>query len=87
MIGLLPEQNVLLNEFLKKEFVPSQDQSRFLVRIILPLGTSLETTNELFKKAEAELMQHVLEELGLVWSEVAFGFLLQNVEHVDRVPA
>ena len=45
-----------LTGFLKKEFVPSQDQSRFLVRLTLPLGSSLEKTNEVFKKAEAFLM-------------------------------
>ncbi len=39
--------------FLKKEFVPSQDQSRFLVRIMMPLGTSLEKTDEIMKMAEA----------------------------------
>ncbi len=42
---------------LKKEFVPSQDQSRFLVRIVLPLGSSMGATDEVFKKAEAFLME------------------------------
>ncbi len=42
---------------LKKEFVPSQDQSRFLVRIVLPLGSSMGATDEVFKKAEKFLME------------------------------
>lgn len=46
-----------LSGLLKKEFVPPQDQSRFLTRITLPLGSSIETTDALFKKAEAYLMQ------------------------------
>ena len=46
-----------LSTFLKKEFIPPQDQSRFLARIILPLGSSIEKTDDLFKKAEAILMQ------------------------------
>jgi len=45
-----------LTKGIKKEFVPSQDQSRFLVRLVLPLGTSIEETDALFKKAEAFLM-------------------------------
>ncbi len=49
--------SLALTKTLKKEFVPSQDQSRFLARMILPLGTSMEKTNEVFKKAEALLME------------------------------
>lgn len=48
----------LLLPFLKKEFIPSQDQSRFRVQIILPLGTSMDVTDALFKQAEAFLMDH-----------------------------
>jgi HAE1 family hydrophobic/amphiphilic exporter-1 len=36
----------------RKEFVPPQDQSRFLVNIQTPLGSSLEFTDQVFKKAE-----------------------------------
>ncbi|MBI1883531.1 MAG: efflux RND transporter permease subunit [Chlamydiae bacterium] len=49
--------SLYLTTLLKKEFVPSQDQSRFLVRIMLPLGSSIGKTDELFKKAEAFLMK------------------------------
>jgi len=49
--------SLALTSILKKEFVPSQDQSRFLVRLMLPLGSSLDKTDTLFKKAEAFLMQ------------------------------
>jgi multidrug efflux pump subunit AcrB len=40
---------------LKKEMLPPQDQSRFLVRLSLPTGTSLNVTDELTKRAEAWL--------------------------------
>ncbi len=46
-----------LSMFLKKEFIPPQDQSRFLARITLPLGSSIEKTDDLFKDAEKFLMQ------------------------------
>lgn len=39
----------------RKEFVPSQDQSRMLVTIQGPLGSSLQYTDGLFQKAEAFL--------------------------------
>jgi hydrophobe/amphiphile efflux-1 (HAE1) family protein len=46
-----------LSKFLRKEFIPPQDQSRFLARITLPLGSSIEKTDSLFKEAEKLLMQ------------------------------
>lgn len=42
--------------FLRKEFVPAQDQSMFLVRIQTPIGSSMDFTNEKFKLAEAIAM-------------------------------
>lgn len=42
----------------KREFVPSQDQSRFLVRIQTPTGSSLDFTSTVFREAEARVMAH-----------------------------
>ncbi|MBK7207090.1 MAG: efflux RND transporter permease subunit [Elusimicrobia bacterium] len=44
-----------LAKSLKKEFVPSQDQSRFLIRVQTALGTSLEVTDEAMRRVEAAL--------------------------------
>ncbi len=41
---------------LKKEFVPPQDQSRFLVSVTTPMGSSLEFTDGVFKKLEKLLL-------------------------------
>ena len=41
---------------LRKEFVPPQDQSMFLVRLQTPVGSSIEYTDEKFKQAEALAM-------------------------------
>ena len=41
-----------LSVLLKKEFIPAQDQSRFLARITLPLGSSIDKTNNVFLEAE-----------------------------------
>lgn len=45
-----------LTGLVKKEFVPAQDQSRFLVRLQTPVGSSIQLTDEVVKKAEAFLM-------------------------------
>jgi hydrophobe/amphiphile efflux-1 (HAE1) family protein len=41
---------------LQSEFVPSQDQSRLMIRVQTAVGSSLEETNQLFHRAEAYLM-------------------------------
>jgi multidrug efflux pump subunit AcrB len=38
------------------EFVPSQDQSRVMVRLVAPVGSSLEEADRAFRQAEAVLM-------------------------------
>lgn len=43
-------------KFLNKEMSPAQDQSIFLARLILPVGSSLGYTDQQTKKAEAWLM-------------------------------
>ena len=60
-----------LASLLKKEFVPSQDQSRFIVRLNLPLGSSLENTDAVFKKAEEFLMKR--PEVATIFSAVGGG--------------
>jgi len=47
-LGLVP--------LLRKEFVPPQDQSMFLIRMQTPVGSSLDFTSERFKQAEAFAM-------------------------------
>lgn len=44
------------NKLLRKEFVPSQDQSMFLVSLKTPVGSSIDYTNEIFKQAEKFVM-------------------------------
>jgi HAE1 family hydrophobic/amphiphilic exporter-1 len=49
--------SLLLLKGVRKEFVPAQDQSRFLVNIQTPLGSSMDFTDSVFKKAEAVLKE------------------------------
>ncbi len=44
------------NKFLRKEFVPSQDQSMFLCSLKTPVGSSIEFTDAAFKEAEKFIM-------------------------------
>jgi|CXWL01.1.fsa_nt_gi HAE1 family hydrophobic/amphiphilic exporter-1 len=43
---------------IRKEFVPAQDQSMFLVRMETPVGSSMEFTDGKFKEAEGLLMKN-----------------------------
>jgi len=44
--------SLLFLGFLRKEFVPAQDQSMFMCRLQTPVGSSITFTDERFKKAE-----------------------------------
>ena len=48
--------SVALLPLLRKEFVPAQDQSMFLVRLQTPVGSSIDFTDKRFKAAEAFAM-------------------------------
>jgi len=42
---------------IKREFIPPQDQGRFQVRVQMPLGTSLENTDQIFKIIESKTLE------------------------------
>jgi HAE1 family hydrophobic/amphiphilic exporter-1 len=44
--------SLVFMKFLRKEFVPSQDQSMFMCRLKTPVGSSIQFTDERFKLAE-----------------------------------
>ena len=48
--------SLFLFKVVKKELMPPQDQSMLLVQLETPVGSSLEFTNEAFKKAEHYIM-------------------------------
>lgn len=58
-------------KFLNKEMSPSQDQSLFMARLIMPVGTSLSYTNQQTKKAEKWLLDR--PEVQQVYSAIG-GF-------------
>ena len=49
--------SLALTTTLKKEFLPAQDQSRFLCRVTLPLGSSIDKTDAVFRQAEDFLLK------------------------------
>jgi len=53
--GVLLASSVFAFRALQSEFVPSQDQSRLMVRVQTAVGSSLEETNQLFLRAESYL--------------------------------
>jgi HAE1 family hydrophobic/amphiphilic exporter-1 len=84
--------SLALTSALKKEFVPSQDQGRFLARITLPLGSSIEKTNNVFLEAEKFLMTR--EDIETYFSavgsfsggQVNSGFLYITMKDRDKRP-
>jgi HAE1 family hydrophobic/amphiphilic exporter-1 len=48
--------SLFITKFLKKEFVPPQDQSSLFVRLQTPAGSSIEFTDKVFREAEKRLM-------------------------------
>ena len=84
--------SLALTKVLKNEFIPPQDQSRFLARITLPLGSSIEKTDAVFKEAEKILMQR--PELETYFSavgsftggQVNTGFLYVTMKELKKRP-
>ena len=56
-------------DILGRELVPSEDQSRFLVHIICPVGSSIEQVDVLLQEVEAELTRR--EEIASLLTTVA----------------
>ncbi|HEX5037967.1 MAG TPA: efflux RND transporter permease subunit [bacterium] len=52
---LLFVASLSLTKVIRKEFVPAQDEGRFLVRIQTPIGSSMEFTDNVVKQAETFL--------------------------------
>jgi len=48
--------SLLSIRFLRQEFIPSQDMSRFTIRFQTPVGTSLDATDRYFRRIESFLM-------------------------------
>jgi HAE1 family hydrophobic/amphiphilic exporter-1 len=77
---------------LRKEFVPSQDQSMFMVRVQTPVGSSMEYTDSRFKVAEAWLQgQPVLSRYfsavgGFGGGEVNTGILFLTMKPRSERP-
>ncbi len=78
---------------LKKEFIPSQDQSLFLVNITLPLGVSMDHTDQLFKnelepwmKARPELDHYYSAIGGFTGGQINTGIFFVTMKPLDRRP-
>ncbi|MBI4654446.1 MAG: efflux RND transporter permease subunit [Nitrospirae bacterium] len=52
--------SLFITRFLGKEFVPPEDQSRFIVRLKAPIDYSVDEVDRLFKKAE-DIIRHTPE--------------------------
>jgi len=77
---------------LRKEFVPAQDQSMFLVRLQTPVGSSIEFTSERFKQAETfamsrpEIRRYFGAIGGFGGGEVNTGMLFMTFKSLKERP-
>ena len=77
---------------LRKEFVPPQDQSMFLVRLQTPVGSSIELTDERFKRAEQfamsrpEVRRYFAAIGGMGGGEINTGILFLTLKSPRQRP-
>ncbi|MBI3564781.1 MAG: efflux RND transporter permease subunit, partial [Elusimicrobia bacterium] len=78
---------------LKKEFIPAQDQGVFIVNVTLPLGVSLEHTDQLFKeklepwmKTRTELDHYYCAIGGFGGGQVNTGIFFATMKDYDHRP-
>jgi len=79
-------------KFLRKELVPTQDQSIFIARLQTPIGSSIEYTSERFKEAEAilakrpEIRRYFASIGGFSGGEVNAGILFVTLKDPKKRP-
>ena len=85
--------SMFLVKFLKKEFIPSQDQNRFLATVTLPLGVSIDRTDELSKTyfepwlmKQPEMDQYFCSIGGFQGGAVNTETLFITMKHKDQRP-
>lgn len=84
--------SLLLIGRLKKEFVPAQDQSMFLVRVKTPLGSSISFTDSIFKRIEEivkshkEIQRYFCAIGGFGGGEVNTGVMFITMKKPDERP-
>jgi len=71
LAGLVFAGSIVVFQKLPREFVPTQDQSRMLIRLQTAVGSNLEETNRIFSRAEAFLMKQ--PEVVRVYASVGGG--------------
>lgn len=77
--------SLLITRFLGKEFIPPEDQSRFMVRVEAPIDYSVDETDRMFKKAEDYIrsipeVKTVFYAQGLVGGEVNKGVMFISLK-------
>ncbi|MCU0293232.1 MAG: efflux RND transporter permease subunit [Thermoanaerobaculaceae bacterium] len=79
-----------IRAFLREEFIPSQDMSRFTIRFQTPVGTSLDATDRYFRQIESFLSTRpeITLYAGSVGggSDVSSGFAYVNLKEPSERP-
>ncbi|NWF97532.1 MAG: efflux RND transporter permease subunit [Nitrospirae bacterium] len=77
--------SIFLTAFIGKEFVPPEDQSRFLIRLKAPIDYSVHEADRMFKKAEDIVMSEpevrtCFYALGLTMGQVNRGIMFVSLK-------
>ncbi len=84
--------SLIIPKFLRKEFVPAQDQSMFLVRLQTPVGSSIDYTSDKFRLAEdiamamPELQRYYAAIGGFGGGEVNTGMMFVTLKQPKQRP-
>jgi HAE1 family hydrophobic/amphiphilic exporter-1 len=85
--------SLFLTSTIKKEFVPAQDEGRFLMRLQTPIGSSIEFTDDVVKHAEAimsqrpDVEQYYVAIGGFAGGEVNSAMMFITLKPYDKRPA
>ncbi len=84
--------SLMIPKFLRKEFVPAQDQSMFLVRLQTPVGSSIDYTSDKFRLAEdivmamPEIQRYYAAIGGFGGGEVNTGMMFVTLKQPKQRP-
>lgn len=77
--------SLFVTRFLGKEFVPSEDQSRFLVRIEAPIDYSVDEIGRLFSGAE-DIVSNTPEVISVFYGQGSFGDVNKGMMFIGLKP-
>lgn len=77
--------SLFITRFLGKEFIPPEDQSRFIVRLQAPIDYSVDEADRMFKKAE-EIIRYTPEVKTVFYAQGLWGEVNKGIMFIALKP-